>query len=208
MEAQEDRGRHLRQREGGLLKQGFAEEALPHLDAVYRFALRLCGGRADRAEDVAQETFLRAYRAWESYRPGTSCRSWLFTICRNVFLRQKEQRSRRPEYAALDVDADAEALAATAIFDALQAQIPETAFFDSFVDQEVLDALDRLPDDFREPVTLSDLEGLSYGEIAQILGVPVGTVKSRIFRGRRLLRQALCDYAVEMGYLAKRVSND
>jgi RNA polymerase sigma-70 factor (ECF subfamily) len=184
-----------------LRKSRFAEEAIPHLDAVFRYALRLAGGNPDEAEDLVQETFYLAYRSWDSYTPGTNCRAWLFTICRNRFLRGEERRGRRPEQPASEIDADVEALAATTAFTEIQAADPEKAFFNSFVDEEVMRAIDALPEAFREAVVLSDLEGLSYPELADVLGVPVGTVKSRLYRGRRLLQQALYAYALEMGYL-------
>lgn len=189
---------------GALRKAGFAEEALPELEAVYRFALRLTQGDDDLAQDLTQETFLRAYRAWESYTPGTRVRSWLFTICRNVFLKQRERRSRRPETPTSRIEADVEALAASGAFDDGPPPDPERRFFDSFVDEEVLAAVDALPEDFRDAVVLSDLQGLAYAEIAQVLGIPVGTVKSRLFRGRRILQQALRDYAEDMGYISRR----
>lgn len=189
-----------------LQKAGFADEALPHLDAVYHFALRLSGGGTDEAGDIAQETFLRAYRAWESYTPGTNCLSWLFTICRNVFRRRYERSQRRRERPASDYDADVEALAATAAFSEVRAADPERDFFESFVDEEVLRAVDELPPDFREVVILSDLRGLSYAEVASVIDAPLGTVKSRLYRGRRLLQQALYAYALEMGYILPEAS--
>lgn len=186
---------------GRLSKPGFVEEALPWLDAVYRFALRLTGGREDRAEDLVQETFLRAYRHWDTYTPGTSCRSWLFTICRNAFLRSEEQRGRRNEVLDSEIEYTSEAMAATVEMDRIRQADPERAFFDSFVDDEITAAIARLPDEFREAVILSDLESLSYQEVADVLGIPIGTVKSRLYRGRRLLGRALYDYAHEMGYI-------
>jgi RNA polymerase sigma-70 factor (ECF subfamily) len=185
----------------GITKPGFTEEALPHLESVYRFALRLSAGREAEAEDLVQDTFLRAYRSWSTFRPGSNARAWLLTICRNVFLRGEERRGRRPEVPESQIDADVEALAATAAFSEVEAADPERAFFDSFVDEEVMRAVDALPAPFREAVVLSDLEGLSYPEVAEVLELPVGTVKSRLFRGRRLLQQALYGYALEMGYV-------
>jgi RNA polymerase sigma-70 factor, ECF subfamily len=185
-----------------LQKPGFEAEALPWLDAVYRFALRLTAGRESEAEDLTQETFLRAYRSWETYQSGTNARSWLFTICRNVFLRQQQLRARLPETSDADIDADLEALAAIDVFHET-AYDPEQRFFDGVVDQEVIRALDSLPPDFREAVAMSDVEGMGYNEIAEVLGVPKGTVKSRIFRGRRLLQQILRAYAQEMGYIRR-----
>lgn len=184
-----------------LQKPGFAEEALPWLDAVYRFALRLTGGQVDQAQDLTQETFLRAYRHWDTYTPGTSARSWLFTICRNTFLRSEEQRGRRRESLESELDFRVEAIQSAVSVAEIQQEDPERAFFDSFVDEEVLGAVSRLPNEFREAVILSDLEGLSYNEIADVLNIPIGTVKSRLYRGRRLLAQGLRSYALEMGYL-------
>jgi RNA polymerase sigma-70 factor (ECF subfamily) len=188
--------------EGRVQKDGFVEEALPHLEAVYRFALRLSQGREDEAQDLVQDTYLRAHRGWEGFRRGTNCRAWLFTICRNSFLRGEERRGRRAEVLESETDADVESLAATAVFSEVRENVdPERAFFASFLDREVLDALDTLPTPFREAVVLSDLEGLSYLEIAEVLELPTGTVKSRLFRGRRILQQALYQYALENGYI-------
>lgn len=185
-------------------KPGFAEEAVPCMDSVYRFALRLVGGRSEEAEDLMQETFLRAYRSWDTYRPGTNCRSWLFTICRHAFLRDTETRARRPDAQAAELSPQAESYASVIYFDEVRAADPERRFFDSFVDSDVMAALDRLPVEFREAVVLADLEGLPYDEIAAVLQVPKGTVKSRIFRGRRLLQQELYEYALYMGYVRRK----
>lgn len=183
-------------------REGFEEEALPHLEAVYRFALRLTAGQSAAAEDLVQETFLRALRSWVTYRRGTNCRSWLFTITRNAFLRRTEHQDRRPDVAEADVGVEVTALAARSLFSDGTGADPERTFFDSFVDARVLRALDRLPLAFREAVTLSDLEGMSYGEVAEVLHLPVGTVKSRLHRGRRILQRELRDYALETGFLA------
>jgi len=179
----------------------FTAEALPHLDSVYRYALRLAAGRSAEADDLVQDTFLQAFRAWHTYVPGTHCRAWLFTICRNRFLRGEERRARTPEFSESDVDADVEAMAVTAVFSEVSAADPESDFFSSFVDEEVMRAVDDLPEPYREVVVLGDLEGLSYPELSEVLGVPRGTVKSRLFRGRRILQQSLYRYALEMGYV-------
>jgi RNA polymerase sigma-70 factor, ECF subfamily len=144
---------------------------------------------------------MQAYRSWHTYQRGTNCRAWLFTICRNRFLRSREQHDRRGEIPASEIDADVEALAVTAVFSEVKAADPEAEFFGSFVDEEVIRAVDALPEPFREVLVLSDLEGLSYPELAELLEVPVGTVKSRLFRGRRLLQQSLYEYALERGYV-------
>ncbi len=183
-----------------LERPGFEEEALPWLDAVYRFSLRLTGNDVE-AQDLTQETFLRAYRHWDTYTPGTSCRSWLFTICRNAFLRSRERQQRRRESLESELDVAVEAVASAEVLASIRADDPERTFFDSFIDEEVETAVGNLPDEFRSAVILSDLEGLNYQEIATVLDIPVGTVKSRLYRGRRLLARALRDYATEMGYI-------
>jgi RNA polymerase sigma-70 factor (ECF subfamily) len=183
----------------------FESEAVPHLDAVYRFAFRLTGSAPD-AEDLVQETFLRAYRSWERYEPGTRAKSWLFTICRNAFLRQRQHDSRRVEVmqkAARDNGSDALG-PETVLFMPAYQQDPEGTFFFSVIDRRILEMIARIPADFREVVLLSDLEGLSYADIASVLSVPIGTVKSRLFRGRRMLQEGLYNYATESGYVQPR----
>jgi RNA polymerase sigma-70 factor, ECF subfamily len=179
---------------------GFAEEALPWLDAVYRFALRLTAGDVAEAEDLAQETFLRAHRHWATFQRGTSARSWLFTITRNTYLRRLERSARRPETPESEIGFDVGAVSAANVF-GTGVTLPDREFFDSFIDQEVIRAVEALPRDFREVVVLSDVEGLSYGEIVEVTGLPLGTVKSRLFRGRRQLQKALYEYATLMGYV-------
>ena len=175
-------------------REGFEREALVHLDALYRVALRLTGNAAD-AEDLVQETMLRAYRSWDRYTPGTNAKGWLLTILRHLFINEYRRRSRHPE--TVDVDT----IEPFALFQEVQEEDPQGAFFDKIVDDEVLRAVDQLPEAFREAVTLSDVEGLSYEEVAKVLDVPVGTVKSRLYRGRRLLQAKLYEYAVSMGYI-------
>ena len=165
-----------------------------HLDALYRVALRLSGNAAD-AEDLVQETMLRAYRSWDRYTPGTNAKGWLLTILRHLFINEYRRKSRHPE--TVDVDT----IEPFALFQEVQEEDPQGAFFDKIVDDEVLRAVDQLPEAFREAVTLSDVEGLSYEEVAKVLDVPVGTVKSRLYRGRRLLQGKLYEYAVSMGYI-------
>jgi RNA polymerase sigma-70 factor, ECF subfamily len=186
-----------------LSRPGFADEALPWLDAVYRYALRLTAGRQSEAEDIVQDTFLRAYRHWHTYQRGTSARAWLFTITRNVFLRSRERQARSPETLESELDYDVAAASAEDVLRDVLPKDPEQRFFASFIDEEVSRAVEQLPPDFREVVVLSDIEGLNYAEIAEVTGVPLGTVKSRLYRGRRQLQKVLYDYAVEMGYLRR-----
>ena len=164
-------------------------------------ALRLSGTQ-DEAEDLVQETFLRAFRSWDKYTPGTQCKSWLFTICRNVFLRNKERGQRHQEIVSEQVDRTSGPFeVVNPVWVKTVEADPEGDFFDSIVDEVVLEHIRELPEDYRTAVILSDLEGLPYQEIAEVTEVPVGTVKSRLFRGRRILQSKLYDYAVSMGYI-------
>ena len=174
----------------------FEREALPHLDTVYRVALHLAGDRSE-AEDLAQETVLKAFRAWQQYRPGTNAKAWLLTILRHTFINGYRRAKHRRETV------DVHEIEPFTVFREVQDVDPEGTFFARIVDDEVLRAIDALPPDFRETLVLSDVEGLSYAEIAEIVGVPVGTVKSRLFRARQLLQKRLYDYAVEMGYIRR-----
>ncbi|MCL7971588.1 MAG: sigma-70 family RNA polymerase sigma factor [marine benthic group bacterium] len=173
----------------------FEAEALVHLDALYGLALRLSGGDEPRAEDLVQESMLKAYRAWDRFEAGTNCRAWLMTILRNTFINQFRRQKSRP--TAVEFEAVAERPSSDALFDA----DPEGRIFDHIIDDQVIAAIDDLPDEFRVPVVLSDLEGLSYQEVADLMDIPVGTVKSRLFRARKRLQKRLYEYAVEMGYL-------
>jgi RNA polymerase sigma-70 factor, ECF subfamily len=175
----------------------FDAEALPHLDALYRVALRLTGDPT-QAEDLVQDTMLKAYRSWRQYRPGTNAKGWLLTILRNTFINSYRRRKLEP------VATDLEAIEPYAIDRAVESADPEGTFFSRIVDEKVLEAVDALPSEFREVLVLSDMEDLRYAEIAEALQVPVGTVKSRLFRARRLLQAALYAHAVEMGYLKPR----
>ncbi|HEY3220552.1 MAG TPA: sigma-70 family RNA polymerase sigma factor [Gemmatimonadales bacterium] len=175
-------------------RASFEREALVHLDVLYRVALRLTGNAAD-ADDLVQETMLKAYRAWDQYEKGTNAKAWLLTILRHAFINEYRRKTRHPETVDLD------RIEPYAVFSEVQDDDPQGAFFDKIVDDQVLRAIDQLPVAFRETLVLSDVEGMSYQEIAGILEVPVGTVKSRLFRARQLLQGKLYDYAVEMGYI-------
>lgn len=168
-------------------RRAFEEVALIHLDRVYRMACRLCHGRA-LAEDLAQETYLRAFMYFHQFKLGTNCRAWLFAILHNVFVRQMEREAR--QVLALDEDLfeqgadDSWGLTVTI-------PGPEEELFRHVVDKDLVEALGRLPVQFRAAVLLVDVEGRSYRETAQICRVPVGTVMSRLFRARRRIRTAL-----------------
>jgi RNA polymerase sigma-70 factor (ECF subfamily) len=180
--------------------EGFAEEALPWLDAVYSFAIRLTRGDRDAADDLVQETFLRAHRFWHTFQRGTNAKSWLFTICRNTYLHEKQLVRSQRERPAADLDARVEALAAATAFEESPPD-PEREFFSRLIDDRVIEAIDELPVEFHEVLVLSDLGDLKYGEVAQVLDIPVGTAKSRLFRARRLLQDRLREFAIESGYV-------
>lgn len=171
----------------------FEREALAQLDALYSFGLKLSRNRDD-AEDLVNDTMLRAFERWEQYRLGTNIRAWLFTILYHAFVSKKRRIDAR-EVPQLD-EPDG-----WTGYEAVGEADPEGTFYDSFLDEQIVNAITRLPDEYRAALILSDLHGMRYAEIARILGVPEGTVKSRLFRGRRILQKELREYAVTMGYL-------
>lgn len=171
----------------------FEREALLHLDALYSFALKLSRSRDD-AEDLVSDTMLRALERWEQYRLGTNIRAWLFTILYHLFVSRKRRIDAREVLAPDDSDGGAP-------FEPVGETDPEGTFYNSFIDEQVVAAIQALPDEYRSAVMLSDVQGMRYAEIAQVLGVPEGTVKSRLFRGRRILQKKLRGYATEMGYI-------
>jgi RNA polymerase sigma-70 factor (ECF subfamily) len=171
----------------------FEAEALVHLDALYSFALKLARAHDD-AEDLVSDTMLRALERWDQYRLGTNIRAWLFTILFHLFV----SRKRRLDAREVATFGDGDGWGAHEVVGEAD---PEARFYESFVDDEVTRAVDALPEEYRTAVVLSDVHGLRYAEIAQVLGVPEGTVKSRLFRGRRILQKKLIGYAVEMGYV-------
>jgi len=174
--------------------ESFRDEALPHLDAVTGFALSLTRDES-AANDLVQETFLSAYRSWDQYDPGTECRAWLFTICRHAWIRTR----RREEREIACEDGDLEALGAAAVHSgAMQSGLGD--LFERYDIQRALtSALDELPAAFREVVVLVDIEDQSYEDTAKMLGIPKGTVRSRLFRARRLLQEQLIEHARDMG---------
>jgi len=182
-------------RDGGQVSE-FEGVALVHLDLLYRAALRLTHNRAE-AEDLVQETWLRALRHFDQFDPGSNCRAWLLTILRNAFL----NRVRREGREILESDMAATEAGAARLEEASVARSsPEEDFFQTVLHGDVDRALKTLPLPFRLVVTLADLEGLTYKEIAQVLGCPIGTVMSRLSRARQLLRKELVMLAREHGY--------
>ena len=171
----------------------FEAEVLVQLDSMYSFALKLSRSRDD-AEDLVSDTVLRAFDRWQQYRPGTNIRAWLFTILYHVFV----SRKRRIDAREVPQTDETEGWGA---FEPVGELNPEARFYETFLDAEITRAIDALPDEYRMAVVLSDIHELRYAEISHILGVPEGTVKSRLFRGRRILQKKLLGYAVDMGYI-------
>jgi RNA polymerase sigma-70 factor (ECF subfamily) len=174
----------------------FEDEALVYADALYGAALRMTRDRAD-AEDLLQETFLKAFRAYGRFEEGTNLRAWLFRILTNTYISTYRKRQRAPLETDLDDVEDLylyRRLAASGL-----SRSAEDAALERLTAPEVLEALDELPEQFRLAVLLSDVEQFSYKEIAEITGVPIGTVMSRIHRGRKALQRALAPYATEQG---------
>jgi RNA polymerase sigma-70 factor (ECF subfamily) len=175
----------------------FEREALAHLDGLYAFALKLARFRHD-AEDLVSDTMLRAFDRWEQYELDTNIRAWLFTILYHLFV----NRRRRVDSREVPLEDEN----GRSPFEAVAEVDPESRFYDSLVDEEITRAIDALPEDYRAVVVLSDVHDFRYHEIAEILEIPEGTVKSRLFRGRRILRKKLMRYAVEMGYVKSRAA--
>lgn len=164
----------------------FESEAMPHMAGLFRVAVWLTRNK-DEAEDLVQETFMQALKSFHRYQLGTNCRAWLTTIMYNLNLKRL-QKARR----MMIVDDPEEKLAETVPF---EPAIPET-----ITDEEVIDALDRVAENFRQIIILSDIEEFSYKEIASILGIPMGTVMSRLSRARKALRLELADFARKNGF--------
>jgi len=178
-------------------RREFEDEALVHMDALYRLALRLAQNRHE-AEDMVQETYLKAYRHFHQFERGTNCRAWLFRILRNNFL-NRVKRLGKELLESSDLEGRPHPHTGEDVERSSLMDHPEQELFERLMDREVEQALENLPTVFREAVVLVDLEGCSYKEAAQICDLPIGTVMSRLSRGRSLLRRALLSYARERG---------
>ncbi len=176
----------------------FESQALPHLDAIYTMAVRLARN-PDDANDLLQETVLRAYRFFHQFQPGTNCRAWLLTILFNNF-RNGYRRSSREQLAATP-DEFQQRLELESLRGEHAGKDPAAIVAEADVDRRVKDALAALPAEFREALLLVDVQELSYQEVSTVLKIPIGTVKSRVSRGRALLRGALANYARERGII-------
>jgi RNA polymerase sigma-70 factor (ECF subfamily) len=184
----------------GTRDEEFEQEALPWLDDVYRFALSLTRDEAD-AEDVVQDTFLRAYRSWDTYAIGSDCRRWLFTICRNAFLRSREREARTTELR----DGEREIFSTDVVsFPEAPRNDLEDILFRTDLLPAIEHALEQVPPPFRSALVLVDVEDQSYEAAAEVLGIPIGTLRSRLFRGRRILQELLIAHARDAGIVRSR----
>jgi len=176
-------------------KTKFSEQAMPFMDALYTAAMRLTHNSAD-AEDLVQETYLKAYRAYGSFEEGTNLRAWLYRILTNTFINNYRSKKRRPDETDIDEIEDLYLYRRLGGLEAAAAgRSAEEELLDWFTDAEVKEAVEALPEQFRMAVLLSDVEGFSYKEIAEILDIPIGTVMSRLHRGRKALQRQLYEFA-------------
>ena len=178
----------------------FEVEALPHMDALHRTALRMTKNTAD-ADDLVQEAYVKAYRFWNKFEAGTNCRAWLFRIMTNIFINEYRSKSRSP--VSVNVDEIDDSFLYGQLSSGRQVENPEEEFMAKILDADARKAIEDLPEDFRLVVGLSFIEGFSYQEIADIMDLQLGTVKSRLHRGRKLLQKALYEYAINNGYIRK-----
>jgi len=179
-------------------QEDFEEEIIPHLDAMYNFALRLTSDPSD-AEDLVQDTIVKAFRFFSSYEKGTNAKAWLFRILKNSYINNYRKQSKQPN----QVDYDE----VSTFYETIRAERTDTSdledkMFRELIDDDISQALEELPEDFRTVVLLCDVEGFTYEEIANMLDVPIGTIRSRLHRGRNLLKAELKDYAEKRGFQA------
>jgi RNA polymerase sigma-70 factor (ECF subfamily) len=177
----------------------FADQAMEFMPALYAAAMRMTRNAAD-AEDLVQETYLKAYRGFGGFQEGTNLKAWLYRILTNTFINQYRSKKRRPDETDLDEVEDLYLYRRLGGLEAAQAgRSAEDELMDYFTDAEVKDAIEALPDQFRMAVLLADIEGFAYKEIAEILDIPIGTVMSRLHRGRKALQKELYAFATERG---------
>jgi len=181
------------------VREDFTNDAMQYAPQLFATALRMTRNKAD-AEDLVQETFLKGWRAFDSYQQGTNLRAWLFRIMTNTFINKYNSQQRRPQETELDEVEELFLFRRMGAFDqSKMSQSAEDQMLELFTDDEVKNAIEELPETFRIPVLLSDVEGFSYKEIAEMLEVPIGTVMSRLHRGRKAMQKMLYEYAKERG---------
>lgn len=184
-------------------RREFEQTALPLLDNLYGAAMRLTRDPAE-AEDLVQDSMVRAYRFWDTFKQGTNIKAWLFTILRNTFINGYHRRGRARSFQS-EVNSQMRSVGpvAAVAYSTSQPPGPEEAVTNQITTSRIREALDSLPPDYRTAVILADLEGLSYKEIAEAMDSPIGTVMSRIYRGRKLLHKLLYDHALELGVVGE-----
>lgn len=180
-------------------RETFSVDAMQYAPQLFSTALRMTRNRAD-AEDLMQETYTKAWRAFDSYQQGTNLRAWLFRILTNTYINKYNSQMRKPIETELDEVEELYLFKRLGAFDQSQlSQSAEDQMLEMFTDDEVKNAIEELPETFRIPLLMSDVEGFSYKEIAEILDVPIGTVMSRLHRGRKAMQKMLYEYAKERG---------
>src|SRR5687768_17236058 len=182
----------------------FADQTMELMPSLYTAALRMTRNRAD-AEDLVQETYLRAYRGFDGFEEGTNLKAWLYRILTNTFINSYRAKKRRPDETELDEVEDLYLYRRLGGLEAAQTgRSAEDEVMDLFTEGDVKAALESLPEAFRMAVLLADVEGFSYKEIAEILDIPIGTVMSRLHRGRKALEKALVTFGTERGLVGNR----
>ena len=188
-------------------REKFTNDAMQYAPQLFSTALRMTRNRAD-AEDLVQETFIKAWRSYATFQEGTNLRAWLFRIMTNTFINKYNAQQRRPQETEMDEVEELFLFRRLGAFDqSKMTQSAEDQLLELFTDDEVKNALEELPDMFRLPVLLSDVDGFSYKEIAEMLDVPIGTVMSRLHRGRKMMQKLLYAYAKERGLVDESLLN-
>ncbi|MEO8232954.1 MAG: sigma-70 family RNA polymerase sigma factor [Ignavibacteriota bacterium] len=182
------------------LNQEFERQAVPHMDALYNYAVKMTGD-SDDASDLIQETYLKAFRFWEKFEQGTNCKAWLFRIMKNTFINTYRKNAKEPDKVDYE---EIENFYENIKPSSTDSAHLEKDIYDSLLDDELSSAISSLPEDFRTVIILCDIEGYSYDEIADFVDVPVGTVRSRLHRARKMLFTKLHKYASDKGYLKKK----
>lgn len=178
------------------LRAEFEREAIPHIPALYTFAVRMTRDEDD-ASDLVQETYLKAYRFFDKFERGTNCKAWLFRILKNSYINRFRKTSKAPDTVEYDV---IEEFYETIRDSSVETSVLEEQIFSQALDDEVSTALNRLPDEFRTVIILCDIENFTYEEIAEFIDCPIGTVRSRLHRARKILAAQLASYARERGF--------
>lgn len=178
------------------LRKEFEQEALPHMSALYSFAVRLTRDRDDAA-DLVQETYLKAFRFFDKFERGTNCKAWLFRILKNSYINRFRKTSKAPDTVEYDA---IEEFYETIRDSSVETSVLEEQVIDNALDDEVAKAIEALPEEFRTVIILCDIESFTYEEIAEFIDCPIGTVRSRLHRARKLLAGSLAEYARKRGF--------